>query len=175
LKEGITDMPSNNNSPRETWGGFSKGTVTAPSPQFGQRYLAWMHEDKALMYGDYGPFVRIEYNVFVPSNNGTLRYTMSEVASVPDELDPDATLTDNSKIVQRLAAINGLEPTDITDLSSLGQSGYCIVLVGKNKNGFTDISTVEPLPARFNIPSDVVDNPDVKASDMLSLSREPGF
>lgn len=155
------------NTNQRAWDGFSKGTKTVPSPKAGQKYLAYLLPASPLSYGDFGDYVTLSWNVFVPSEDGTRRYLMTEIASIPNE-----ELTENHKIAQRLAAVNGLSTSQVTDWSLLNREGYAIVGIELNKGGFTSIAYADALPTNYAIPADVVDNPEKKQSELLAMSAQ---
>lgn len=160
------------------WSGFGKNAVGIVGPRAGKT-LAYMLPTQTEDVGDYGPYIRIEYNLFVfdPSTQQHTKFVQSEICGLNDPP------TSNDKLVQRLADVNGIPATEaVSRLGALATEGFLILNLAKpSGENFLRISSSEPVPSSYEIPLDVQTNaPSEKPlresySAAASATNEPPF
>lgn len=132
-----------------SWSGFDKKTVGVVGPRAGKT-LAYMLPTQTQDVGDYGPYVRFEYNLFVfdPATQTHNKFVQSEVCGLNDPP------TSNDKLVQRLAAVNGVAvETAVERLGDLQREGFLILhLARPNGENYLRITGSEPVPNNYEIP-----------------------
>lgn len=134
------------------WSGFDKKTVGVVGPRPGKT-LAYMLPTQTQDVGDYGPFIRFEYNLFVfdPASQQHTKFVQSEICGLND---PPTT---NDKLVQRLADVNQIPAYEaVANLGNLAREGFLILnLVKPSGENFLRIGGSEPVPSSYEIPLDV--------------------
>jgi hypothetical protein len=159
-----------------TWGGFSEKTATTVGPQPGKT-LAYMLPTQTEHTGDFGPYLKVEYNTFVfdPATQDYRIYVQSEICSLNDPV------SSNDKIVRRLAAVNAMSPVDaVGQLATLIKQGFLILNLKRDEGGFLRVADSEPLPASYSVPLqiqtlDYTVKPQREHSFAAATNSEPPF
>lgn len=144
--------------------GFGKKTQLIPAPSEGD-WLGYMLPTQTEGVGQFGPYVRIEYNIFVPYEDDYLRYVQSEIVSLPERP------TTEDPLVQRLCAANGLSPSLDVDLSRLRPEGFVIVSLIR-KDNYLRIARVRAV-GDLQIPD--IKNPAEKPLREVFTDTKPPF
>jgi hypothetical protein len=148
------------NTSSKTFSGFSSGQRADASLDRGT-WLAYLLPNPEIKDMQYGPAFQLRYNVFVPSTNGTKRFEITELAS--------ENFSTGSKFMRRIAAVNRVQITEETDLSTLKAEGFCLVTLDREDNSaFLNISNVAELPRNYPIPSDVKSDPVSRSMERWS-------
>jgi hypothetical protein len=135
----------------ETFAGFSPEDRAEAGLGEGT-WLGYLRPLPKVLSLAYGPALKLEYNIFVPSRTGTKRFLITELASV--------NYATESKMMLRYGAVSNIKVNETTDLTALKNECFCLVQLVKDKESrFLNIANVMPLPHGYQIPSDIRENP----------------
>jgi hypothetical protein len=128
-------------------------------------FLAYLLPDPEILDLQYGPVAKLIYRVFVPSQTGTKRFELSELASL--------NYTVNAKLMRRIAAINNVTITEQTALSELGTQGFLLLELEQEKGtAFLKIVNGMPVPRGYRIPDDVRYDPTAPTTDFANVRAD---